>query len=252
MFCKIPRAVLDDPNAPPDAHLKEESGKGRKKGCYWVIRDLSSLAEARFTAYERQRRHSMAFNQLATARSGLFTGQGDCIRILPFTHVPSVIDIGRRFSDSTDAKSYPGEILTLESLRNRPSIKDQLELLHAAHPRSPYDADITVDPDERPLVDIQPLAIEEGDESLAGMEWFATSPTLAPDDPAYVFFAPVTMAPIQSYDESYGEGEPSLRVRRASQVGPFTLPRRDPTDIFLGEIGTPTHGGQEKPSQFRQ
>lgn len=251
MFCKIPRDILDDPNS---ARPAEETGrKAKKKGCYWILRDLTSLAEERYNRYEERRRKSLS---ALFARTGMPPGPGDCIRIMPFTHVPNVMDVGRRHSDSYlmtphGNPLYPMSI-SLEDLRRRTTFQSQAQQMHGGRAKSFYHSGIPEGDESAPLVEIQPLAIETPSTGLE-MPWLATSPQLNLYDQSYMNteFSASTLPTFADWVNTEREVLP--QVRRASRVGPGTLPRRPIKDVWLSDGSlTPTHGPKKQgPSQFR-
>jgi len=280
-FCKIPRAVLDDPQAGAEARMRDEAGHGKqKKGCYWILRDLTSIDEERMGMFEERRRRSLAH---LFATGGAFPGPSECIRILPFTHVPTFIDIGRRHSASLmlepqDRRNqvHPAASLTINALRKSattPLLHQQMAAaLHGPPAGSYYQTTSEMAADGQ-MVGMQPLSIE-GDALMgtpsymlpmgmmgvgAGeeMPWLATSPqisTAPSSEPLqYTFDHPMYTEPYQP--PQHLPTDP--RARQESVIG-FGLPRRDLKDIWFNSgaadttTSQTTHYSQEKPSQFRQ
>lgn len=257
MFCKIPRSILDDPQAPSEARAFDESGKGKKKGCYWILRDLTSLAEERYNRYEDRRRKSLS---ALFAKTGLTSSTSECIRILPFTHVPNVMDIGRRYSDSylTTPQGnplYPMGV-SLDELRRRTTLQSQAQQLHGNRAKSIYYPEIPEGDEEAPLVEIQPLAIETANTGPE-MPWLATSPQLNIFEQQYQTnpYRGTTAPSYADWAALEPERNDLPQIRRASRVGPGTLPRRPIKDVWLSDgtmTATSTHLPRKQgPSQFR-
>lgn len=282
MFVKVPRGLLEEQG--PDGKQRGLE-LGQKKGCYWIVKDMGTgfTGAAGFDIMEAKRRRTL--HHLFARSSSLSAGakQHDLIHIMPFTQVPMVHENGygsgdgsgeeggskRRMSESAvhympyaqeqQAQSfYPGYPTSYEMVWTPTNTVAQQPYYsmptnfpaYVDYQQVPFPAAVPMEP----MTDIQPLPIEpqmgfEG-EQQSEMPWLATSPTMSqtamhepfiwPSQPQQQTMPWASSVPAKEY-------QPTMRERRASQVGPGTLPRRNPKDIWLSDI-TPSSSTQENPS----
>lgn len=201
-FCKIPKALVDDPVAAalPNAKIK-------RKGCYWMLKGQAEMNEDKMRLMHERRRKSLSqYFAAGTAKSLVTSDDSDVIRILPFTQVNSL----RRASAPQPPALYP-------SLLQEPLIRPL-----------PYQS--------IPIVEIQPLPLD-ADQQI--MPWLATSPSLVPtpiQEEAYSRFYP------GYFPASAKTKHVPCREERDpvtfTEGPPQSLPRRDLKDVWLGEETT--------------
>lgn len=248
MFCKIPRNVIDDPNAAAagDSKLSSAASK-QKKGCYWILRDLSTLAEDRYRVYDERRRRSLA-HLFARSQEEFPYGGSDVIRIMPFTPAPSLLNVGRRFSEPNMAtQNFHRPSVSVEELRRQTDFNTQLNQFYMQQQNIPMFSQINQPPYESMMpLDAQmsgpPPSFEYELFNPNDMPWLATEAQL-PGISSYAQNYPDPQvstnlpASLHSQTESVENRQVLPKVARASTVGPGTLPRRNLMDIWLS--GTP-------------
>ena len=194
----------------------------------------------------------------------------DVIHILPFTNISMVNGNGerRRMSESAlPAQSYAQEpmgsgtemIWTPIVMQHHQQQEQQQQ--HGYYPVYPeyqqypvqqaYQASqdayfqpvqpVGVQQYMEPIMDMQPLPIEPqmgyDTEQGAEMPWLATSPTMTESAMHEPFLWPVQQQQVWGAT-GHHQHQPSMRERRASEVGPGKLPRRDPKDVWLSDLGS--------------
>ncbi len=227
IFIKVPKEVVEAAELSSSDKIEQaeiDFAKGSfkpKKGCYWMVRDLTDLPSSRrFWMYQDRRRKS---NPSFSYSRNMYqyrsrSADQDVIHIVPFTPVPTIMDVGRRYSDSF-LQSQQGAMIIpapVQEMRGQ-SLKTQTNKLHNERAKSIYYYPGSQD---NPFIEIQPLPIEE--EVTSEMAWYAnTSPRMSE-------------AEVKSKDVLFTiqEDDESEKKRRAT-MGPQILPRRPIKDVWL-------------------
>jgi hypothetical protein len=146
--------------------------------------------------------------------------------------------------------------VSVDELRRRTTLQSQAQQLDGNRAKSIYCPEIPEGDEDAPLMEIQPLAIETANTG-PDMPWLATSPQLNIFD-QHNQNNPYggTIAPSYADWAALESGLDDLpQIRRASRVGPGTLPRRPIKDVWLSDgslTAAPAHPPRKQgPSQFR-